>query len=204
MAIARTQAVSATSSSATLTSTSANDLIVVMAYRGGSAATPTIGSGYTQFATNSGTGQSYIAGYKVSSGGETTTGTWTNATAVACLVFSGATSVGAGNNTAGNTTTISYPALTLSVGNGTSVVVGFGAAGSATAGLNGTPSGTAPNFTNRTNQTSINGCDTAATASNLTAQTLAFTTTSRWYGVTAEVIATTTATGTKGQFLQFF
>jgi hypothetical protein len=70
--------------------------------------------------------------------------------------------------------------------------------------MNGTPTGTAPNFTNRTSQVTSNGCDTAATASNLSAQTLTVTTTGRWATTTVELLQQPVSAVVNGQFFQFF
>lgn len=209
-AITRTQAVSAAANNVAITSTAANDVIVVFAYFAGTATIPSLPGGFTSLVGTAGTAQAARLGYKVSSGGDTTSGTWTNATHVVCLVYSGAKTTGSPFGTtptitAGNGTTLTYAAGTLTVSNGTSVWLGFGGASGATAGMNGTPTGTAPNFTNRANQpTRINGLDTAATASNLTAQTLAVTTTGRWATTTVELLQQPVPQPIAGQFFQFF
>lgn len=192
MAITRKQNVSAATTSVAITSTAANDIIVVWAYSI-STTIPTLPAGFTNIVGTAGTQQSGRLGYKVSTGGDTTSGTWTNASNVVCLVYSGQSlttpfgttpTLGAGNGTA-----LSYSAVTLLDLSGNSVVLGFGGAKAATAGMNGSPTGTAPNFTTRTNQTTVNGMDTAATGTNLSAQTLNVTTTGRWHTVTVELRA---------------
>ena len=194
MAITRTQNVSAAANNVAITSTSNGDVIVVWAYFAGTATIPTLPGGFTSIVGTAGVQQGARLGYKVSTGGDTTSGTWTNATHVVCLVYSGCNTLSPFGTTptinAGNSASLGYLATTLTITNGTSIHLGFGGASGATAGMNGTPTGTAPNFTNRASQaTRINGCDTAATATNLSAQTLAVTTSGRWQTATIELKA---------------
>ena len=208
-AITRTQAVSAAANTVAITSTAANDVIVVWAYFAGTATIPSLPAGFTSLVGTAGTAQAARLGYKVSSGGDTSSGVWTNATHVVCLVYSGCKTSGPFGTTptigAGNSASIPYPAGTLTVTDGTSVWLGFAGASSATAGMNGTPTGTAPNFTNRASQaTRINGCDTAATASNLSTQTLTVTTSGRICATSVELLMQPTTPAAQGQFLQFF
>ena len=128
--IKQVQQASAASTSVAITSTLANDLIVTFAYRSSSATPPTLATGFTQIDTVAQSTTSFISGYKVSAGGDTTSGTWTSATHVACIVLRGAqkgTPIGANGHSNGSSVSLSYPALTLQVQNGTSWVVGFGA-----------------------------------------------------------------------------
>jgi hypothetical protein len=189
MAIARTQNVSATANNVAITSTAAGDIIVVWAYFAGTATIPTLPGGFTSLVGTAGTQQAARLGYKISTGGDTTSGTWTNATQVVCQVYSGAAGFGTTPTiTAGNGTALTYSAVTLQDASGASWVLGFGGAASATAGMNGTPTGTAPNLGTRTNQVKANGLDTGAgISSNLTVQTLTVTTTGRWQTVTIEL-----------------
>src|SRR4029450_2773237 len=88
-AVSRTQAVSANADNATITSTANGDLIIVFAYNGSAAAAPSLASGFTSLDSGIATSQGMIIGYKVSSGGDTSTGTWTSATQVVCHVYAG-------------------------------------------------------------------------------------------------------------------
>lgn len=191
MAISRTQAVSANANTVAITSATAGDIIVVWAYFAGTATIPSLPAGFTNIVGTAGTAQAARLGYKVSTGGETSSGVWTNATQVVCQVYRGAGSFGTTPTiTAGNGTSLSYSARTLLTTDGTSWWLGFGGASSATAGMNGSPTGTLPNISNRTSQTKINGCDTGAgTATNLSAQSLNVTTTGRWQTTTIELEA---------------
>lgn len=210
MAISRIQNVSANATNVAITSATANDIIVVWAYNSSAATAITLASGFTNIVNGTGTQQAAYLAYKVSVGGETTSGTWTNATQVVCLVFRGCnTTTPFGTTptiTAGNSASLTYGPTTLTVTGGTSVHIGFGGGKAMTAGMNGTPTGTAPNLTVRTNQTLCNGLDTAATATNLSTQTLTVTTSGRWQTVAIELKAQPTGPSTqqKAGFFAFF
>jgi hypothetical protein len=207
-AITRTQAVSAAADNVTITSTAANDVIVVFAFNNGSTTIPTLPAGFTSLQTATGTGRAARFGYDVSSGGDTSSGAWTNANNVICMVYSGVnttTPFGTVPAMGGGTgATITYSAATLTVTDGTSVWLGFAGIRAATAGMNGTPTGTAPNFTNRTNVTVANGLDTAATDSNLSAQSLVTTSGNGYISITIELLASGGAVVPTGRFFRFF
>jgi len=191
-AITRIQAVSANANNVAITSTTNGDLIIVFAYFAGTATIPSLAAGFTNIQSSAGVSQAMRIGYKISAGADTSSGTWTNATQVVCHVYRGtaASAAAIGATTAvgaGNSVTLSYAALTLQNTSGTSWVAAFGGASSATAGMNGTPTGTAPNLGNRTNQTLCNGLDTGAGATSFTAQTLTVTTSGRWQTYTIEL-----------------
>ena len=208
MAIARTQAVSATANSVAITATSVNDVIVVWAYTAGSTTIASVPAGFTSLFGTAGVAQAARLGYKVSGGLDNSSGVWTSATAVVCMVFSGAKTSGPFGTTptlsTGNGITLTWPANTLTVTNGTSVWLGFGGASSATAGMTGTPTGTAPNFTNRTNQVTVNGLDTAATASNLSSQSMTITTSGRVGSTSVELLMQPVQAAVGGQFFRMF
>jgi len=117
--------------SATLPSHEAGDLILAFAYRDGSTTVPTQPSGvnWSSVATaNNGNTNSSRLGYKIAQSSSETTGTWTNATSVIFAVYRGVkqnTPLGVNAGTNGSSSTISFPALSLSVTNGSSWVVGF-------------------------------------------------------------------------------
>lgn len=199
-AISRIQAVSANANNVAITSTTSGDLIIVFAYFAGTATQPTLAAGFTNIANQAGTAQACRIGYKISAGGDTSSGTWTNATQVVCHVYRGTATSAAAIGAfiavqAGNSTSLSYAALTLQTTSGTSWVAGFGGASSATAGMNGTPTGTAPNLGNRTSQTLCNGMDTGTGVTGFTAQTLTVTTTGRWQTFTVELKVPSLNTG---------
>jgi hypothetical protein len=207
-AITRTQAVSAVASSVTITSTAANDVIIVWAFNNGATTIPTLASGFTDVQSGNGTGRAARFGYKISSGGDTSSGTWTNANNVVCMVYSGVnTTTPFGTIPAlrqGAGATLTYSAATLTVTDGTSVWIGAAGMRAATAGMDGTPTGTAPNFTNRTNTTVAHGLDTSATATNLSAQNLTTTSGNGYISISIELLATPTVVPGAGRFFQLF
>jgi hypothetical protein len=209
-AITRTQQVTAAANSATLTTATSNgDLILVFAYSTTSTA-PTLVSGYTQIDSLTSGSESYTVAYKVSTGGETTTGTWTNAVGVSCMVYTGAQIPGTGESeTTGSSTVLTYPAVTMQVTDGTSWIIGFGGVKTATSGMNSSTT----NLTNRTNSTKLNGLDSGGGKTSFAAETITVTPTGPWLGFTMELRLSTaptptptpTATPNKaGNFLQFF
>lgn len=184
----RTQAVSATANNVAITSVTAGFYIIVWAYFAGTATIPTLPGGFTSIVGTAGTQQAARLGYKIATGGETNSGTWTNATQVVCMVYSGANGFGATPTiAAANSASISMPAVTLQNTNGESIILGFAGAASATAGMNNTPTGGTVALTSRTNVVKAAGLDSAATAANYTAQTLTVTTSGRVQSVTIEL-----------------
>jgi hypothetical protein len=198
-AVSRKQAVSANADNATITSTANGDLIIVFAYNGSAAASPSLASGFTSLDSGVATSQGMIIGWKASSGGDTSSGTWTSATQVVCHVYAGA-AIGAEAKNNGSGTILNYPAVTMQVTDGTSWIAGFGGARTATAGMNGSTT----ILTNRTSQTTANGLDSGSGQTSYAGENLTFTTTSRWFGVTVEITATGGAAIPTGRFFRFF
>ncbi len=106
------------------------DLILIFAYRDGSNAVPTAPTAggtvptWTQIGSSGGNTNSSRFHYATATATNTTSGTWTNATELICLVYRGAT-VGASVGGSGAATTIvNYPALSLQRADNTSWVVG--------------------------------------------------------------------------------
>lgn len=116
--------------------TAAGDLIIIFAYRNAITA-PTLPAGYTSASTSSGNANSYIVGYKIAVGSDTS-GTWTNANVLQVVVYRGTAGIAskAGQNNAAATTT-AIPALTMWNADGNSWVVAF--AGSKQTTSQGTP-----------------------------------------------------------------
>jgi hypothetical protein len=126
--ITESQAVSAAATSAALTATQAGDLIVVCAYQNNNDTAPSLASGYTNIANGGANTNAMRIAYKFSPGGETTTGTWTNATAVGAIVYRGVDVGPIGANAAGNNsgTTLTYSTVSLERTDGTSWIAGCG------------------------------------------------------------------------------
>ena len=105
------------------------DLAVVFAYRNASTTPPTIPAGWTEVTKTTGADtNSRAIGYRVLEAGDTSTGTWTNATAITVIVLrgqkvSGPIGVKASGGT--NTTTLTTPKLEGMAAGGSSWVVAF-------------------------------------------------------------------------------
>ena len=200
MALSRTQSIAVDADNGSLSSCTAGDLIVVYAYRGTDATlTATLPTGFTNIQNAVGTLQTFRIGYKVAAGGETSTGTWTNATQVLCHVFRGARGFPAGfgkANNSGSSATITYSAFTLGVTNGTSWIAAFAGARSATAGMNGTPT----NLTNRANVVTANVLDTGAGKTSWSSTTLSVTGNGRWFSYTLEIQEMPIMTADQGSY----
>lgn len=117
---------SAEAATLTLPTHATGDLILMYAFRDGNVTAPTIPGGWTQLTATSGTLSSAVLAYKVAASNAETSGTWTNATALSCVVKSG-WYVGVASANSGVSATVGYPALTLRNTDGTSKVVAFGA-----------------------------------------------------------------------------
>lgn len=116
--------------SATLPSFQSGDVAVVHAFRDGSATNPTVPAGWTTITnTADGTSCSSSIGWRRLAVGDTTTGTWTNASRVTVTVYRGCepfiTPVGGGANGAGTTNTVNYAAVTMTRADSTSWVLGL-------------------------------------------------------------------------------
>lgn len=128
---------SAQSSSVTVSGVSAGDVMLVTAHRDGSTTPPTLAAGFTTLdgATGANT-NSHRTAWKTCVGGETTSGSWTNATSVIVSILhatAGETlGIGAHLPNSGASTSVGWLALTLTVTNGTSWVILHGAHRSAT------------------------------------------------------------------------
>jgi hypothetical protein len=199
-AIARTGQCSATATSCTLSAVTSGDLVVIFAFRSGSTTAPSADSSgdasttITSTATAaSGTVASFRTScHKASSGADTTSGTYTNATAVVAIAFSG-TAVGTtGNcNTTGiggtsttnakTSTTASYNTVTMSWADSTSWVAGFlGGTGSSTC----TPSG----MTSESAIGTVRGSDSEGVLNSWATTTCAVSS-ETWMSAVVEIIA---------------
>ncbi len=116
--------------SATLPSFNSGDVAICFAFRDGSTTNPTVPAGWTNITnTADGTTCSASCGWRRLVNGDTTTGTWTNASRVVVQVYRGCepfiTPVGGGANGAGTTNTLNYAAVTMTRSDGTSWVAAF-------------------------------------------------------------------------------
>lgn len=108
----------------------AGDLAVVFAYRNASTTAPTVPATFTSVIADAGANtNSRAIGTRVLQSGDTSIGTWTNATAVQVVVLRGqkVTSPVATRSSGGtNTTTLTSPALTVTNTGGTAWLLFFG------------------------------------------------------------------------------
>lgn len=181
MAISFRTAHSADSSSVSITTPSAGDLILVFAFNESDGTSPSLVSGYTSITTIESPDENpggAIAAWKIASGSETTSGTWTGATNVVAMIYRGTSSTSpiggfssfdSKNFVIGSD--IYYDAITISGSGGTSWVAGAAVASGASSGMNGT---TTALTSNRTNQTDLNGLDTNGGVSSFARQTLSY------------------------------
>lgn len=89
---------------------------------------PTEPGGWTTIdSTNNAATVACIASYKIAASASETSGTWTNAVRMVSAVFRGqhATPIGGKNKTTGTGTTVTFPAVTMTVTDGTSWVLGL-------------------------------------------------------------------------------
>lgn len=79
----------AATDNATLPAFNADDVAYVFAFRDGSTTAPSLPSGWTNIDSRGANTCSYRCGYRQLVGGDTTTGTWTNATEIVVVVLRG-------------------------------------------------------------------------------------------------------------------
>ena len=116
--------------SCTLPSFESGDVAVAFAFRDGSATNPTIASGWTNLTnTTDGTSCSISIGWRRLVVGDTTTGTWTNASRMSVLVYRGCepfiTPCTLKTAAAGTTHPINYAAASMTRSDGTSWLCAF-------------------------------------------------------------------------------
>src|SRR5690606_2972826 len=148
--------------SVSMPSHQAGDLIVAFVFRDGSTTAPTVPSGWIEVATgaaNTCWGGLY---FKIANSAGETSGTWTSASriSVACYRPGGTRGLGIGAVATGGaaSTTVSYPALTMAIGDGSSWVGGAAGHRSTNTSLEDAP----PGMTNVAAASGVDG--TAETA----------------------------------------
>lgn len=108
----------------------AGDLALVMAHNHSGAVAPSLPGTFTNLSNGAASSTGHRAGYRLLQAGDTTIGTWTNATAVIVVILRGThqtTPTGDVQATVtASTTTLSFPALTLQDTSGASWVVQLG------------------------------------------------------------------------------
>ena len=210
--ISRTGSCAAQATSCTLSAVNSGDLIVCQGYRSASTTAPSLPGSNTSVLTlstsSSGTtGAERMWCRKASSGSDTGSGTSTNASTVACIAYSG-TGVGTttncattglgghASNQAKASTTIDYPAITMSRTDNTSWVAEF--AGDSAAVPGGSSDTTS--VVCAPSNCSTAGIDTQAADTNATvtahADHTVSVTSSTWLTAVAEILLATVATPT--------
>lgn len=181
---------------ATLPAHQAGDVIIAFAYRDGSTTAPTVPAGWTTIASGTGGGGSSNASalaYKVAASSAETVGTFTNATNLVIGVYRGcraANPIGGNATTTGSSTTITYPAVTMARGDGSSWVVGASGHRSTNVAIETAPAG----MTFRTAQSNATAesalFDTNAGVASWSAATASVGgTASNWIARTVELLA---------------
>ena len=129
---------------ATMPTHQVGDFIFVFSYRDGNTTAPPNVSDYSSLTTASGSTNSARVSVKVALTTSETVGTWTNATSTIVAVYRGLdfdNPIGGINSTSGSSTTISFPALTMAVTDGTSWVAGMAGHRSTNVAIETAPSG---------------------------------------------------------------
>jgi len=206
MSISYVGAQGAAATTVTIPTHQSGDMILIFAYRDGSNTAPTVPTAggtvptWTLIGTSGGNTNSSRFHYAVATGSTTTSGTWTNATELICLVYRGTKLVGASAGGSGSaTTTISYPALTLQRTNNSSWVAGVAGHRTAT-NVELAPTG----MTNRASSgTEAAGHDTNGTVSSWSNQNVTVNASSAFRSWTVELRdATVVLTAEKGTFTE--
>lgn len=187
--------------SATLPAHQAGDLIVAFAYRDGSNTAPALPSGWTGLQSGGGSTNAGRLAYKIAaSSAESATG-FTNATSLIVVVYraTGTIGIGASAQNGGSSTSVAYPALTLTGSAGNSWVIGFAGHRSTNTALETAPSGMV-NFASVADATDeAAGHDTNGTVSSWTAQSVSVGgTSSGWRAVAVEITEVPPAGGGGG------
>lgn len=122
--------VAAGTNTATLPAFQSGDIAICFAFRDGSVTNPTIPATFTSITnTDDGTLCSASVGWRRLVVGDTSVGTWTNASRVVVVVYRGCepfiTPVGGGADGNNTTNTVAYTTFSMTRGDGTSWVVGL-------------------------------------------------------------------------------
>lgn len=192
MAISAISNATAAANTVTMPTEATGDYILATVWRTGSTTAPTIPSGWTLIKTTTSTtcwGGIY---YKVAASSSETTGTWTSATSVEINVYRGVGSIGTSTSGVGSSTSITYPAVTLTKTNSTSWVYRAAMGKTMTNMLTNVPTGyTARGGIATPTGDAIRGCDSnAGLASSPSTGTQAVSPTSIWLAFSVELVAT--------------
>lgn len=123
------------------------DLVMVYAFRDGSATAPGIPAGYTTIESVGGSSMAHVAVKFTAASVSDVVGTFTNASSLICIVLRNHAGTGGfASSSAVTSSNVTYPAITMTQSNGTSWVLGFGATRAADSSIEIAPTG----MTNRT------------------------------------------------------
>lgn len=180
----------AAASSMALPAHQAGDLLVMYAFRNGSASQSTLPAGWTSHITDNRNLVSQRVAYKIAASAAEVSGTWTNADTTVCLVYRNASGLGAAATGVANTSTITIPALALNVADGSSVVAVF--AGRDGGGLFDSsyapPAGTTLRAFVNTRPAAA-GYDTGVGVTGYAGSTITTGSSAEWNGMSVEVLA---------------
>lgn len=147
------------------------DLLVAFAYRDGAAAPPAVPAGWTTIdSSGNANANSSVLAYRIATGVEPAAG-WSDANEIIVHAYRGvsANPIGANGAQSSAGTIVTYPAVTLTVTNGTSWIVGFAGHRSTNTNLQNAPSGMTVR-SNRSDATAeVAGHDTALGVSSWSA-----------------------------------
>lgn len=188
-----------TTTTVTVPTHQAGDLILIFAFNRGSLTIPTLPSGYTNKTTitsGSAANAAVRVGYKIATSSSETSGTWTSADQLVCHVYRGVdqtTPLG----TLGSSTyatqlnlTVVYPTITLSVTNGTSWVAAFGGSNATDSAIDTAPAGMVQRATATGALSEVAGFDTYGGRASWSQQTVAIGgADNEWIAVDVEIVA---------------
>jgi hypothetical protein len=186
-AISRVAQCSAQTTNCALGATpSSGDVILVFSHRDGSTAAPTLATGYTSVSAAGANTNAARLAYKYSDGTETTSGTWTNASSVAAVVYRGVDPhfpIGGWAVGGGASVTLSFTGFSLWAQNSSSWVAGFAGHRTATNVGTNAPSG----MTTQSSATDVAVFDTGAAVNTWSTQTAAVSANSGWRTYAVEI-----------------
>lgn len=123
-----------------------NDLLLMWAYNGASTTLPTVPAGWLSLGGGTGTTCSGQLGYRVAGSNAETSGTWTNATDLICLVYRGQATnkvpVSTPSQQTGTSTSVSYSGVAPMKCPGTSLLAFFSGISTANTALETPPTST--------------------------------------------------------------